>query len=221
MRLNVMIAVLAAVVLAVFAVLYFVIAGGSNDGLENGLSVEEQSPRIEQKSDEATQQTAADASAPAGEKETPAFEESTASEESDAPSSDSESAGAAQPDAPQAALQDPFTVELQDALTEFKELTQRFVELHPGPRATDIAALMNEVADSVAEYNEELQDQNLERGERAARLAARLSETAQRLQPEVDAVTDAMDPGEEEAYDQFFENNKPRKLFALLGLPLQ
>ncbi len=80
---------------------------------------------------------------------------------------------------------------------------------------------MNEVADSVAEYNEELQDQNLERGERAARLAARLSETAQRLQPEVDAVTDAMDPGEEEAYDQFLENNKPRKLFALLGLPLQ
>ena len=58
MRLNVIFAVLAVVILAAFAVLYFVIAGGSGDEPENGLSVEDQSPSIEQKSAEEPTQTA-------------------------------------------------------------------------------------------------------------------------------------------------------------------
>lgn len=146
MRLNIMLAVLAAVVLTAFAVLYFVMSGGV--------------PR------------------------------------------------------------DPFTVELQDAVAEFKDLTQRFVELHPNPRAERVAALMNEVVDSVAEYNEKLEGQNLERGARASMLAAHLNRTTEKLQPQVDAVTNEMAPEEEMAYYQFFDNNKPRKLFALLGLPV-
>ena len=52
-------------------------------------------------------------------------------------------------------------------------------------------------------------------------LAARLDATTQALQPQVNAVMDEMDPEEEKAYDDFLENNKPRKLFALLGLPVQ
>ncbi len=221
MRLNIMLAVLAAVVLTAFAVLYFVIAGGSNDGAENGLAVEDQSPRIEQKADDAPEQTADEAPTPEAEEETPVSDESVNDSESAAPSDDSESAGAAQPDAPQADAPDPFTLELQDAVSEFKEMTQRFVDSYPGPGAADIAALMNEVVDSVAEYNEELQGQNLERAERAAKLAARLNETSNRLSPQVNAIMAEMDPEEKEAYDQFFENNQPRKLFTLLGLPLQ
>ena len=64
MRLNVLLAVLAAAVLAVFAVLYFVMIGGSGDEAENGLSIEEQTPRIEQKPDETPTQTAIETPAP-------------------------------------------------------------------------------------------------------------------------------------------------------------
>ena len=155
---------------------------------ERGLTVEDQSPIFKQKSAETPKQTAEETSAPERQEETRVFEDSIASEESADPSDGSESVGATQPDALQSAPQDPFTVELQEGVREFKEVYQRLVELHPGPRATYIAALHNEVVDSMAEYNEELQDQNLERAERAARLAARLLETSQRLEPQYTAM---------------------------------
>ena len=100
MRLNIMLAVLAAVVLIAFAVLYFVMIGGSGDEAENGLTIEEQSPRIERKSDEAPEQTADEIPAPAPQEETPVPDETASAEESSPSSDDSESAVSTQPDAP-------------------------------------------------------------------------------------------------------------------------
>ena len=211
---KIVLAAAAALLIALLGAYLWIEYGGGSDDSDRGLTVEEQSPRIEQNSGGASDQTADEISAPAPQKETSVSDEFAAAE-SAVSSDDSGSAGATQPDAPQAAPQDPFTVELQDALAEFKELIQRFVELHPGPGTTEVAALANEVVDSVAEYNEELQDQNLELGERAARLAERLDETAEQLSPQASE--------EQEAYKrffEFFENNPPRKLFALLRVPL-
>ncbi|MDE0021643.1 MAG: sigma-70 family RNA polymerase sigma factor [Candidatus Poribacteria bacterium] len=185
---------------------------------EPRLTAEEQSPIVKQKSAETPKQTAEETSAPERQEEMRVFGDSIASEESAARSDGSESVGTTQPDALQAAPQDLFTVELQEGVSEFKEVYQRLVELHPGPRATYIAALHNEVVDSMMEYNEELQDQNLERAERAARLAARLLETAQRLEPQYTAMLAKIHPEEKKAYAQFIKNNTPRKLFVFLGL---
>ena len=80
MRLNVIFAVLAVVILAAFAVLYFVIAGGSGDESENGLSVEDQSPRIEQNAAETPTQTADETSAPERQEEAPVYEDAEAEE---------------------------------------------------------------------------------------------------------------------------------------------
>ena len=185
MRLNVIFAVLAVVILAAFAVLYFVIAGGSGDEAENGLSVEDQSPRIEQNAAETPEQTADETSAPERQEEAPVYEDAEA-EESAAPSG--ESAGATQPDAPQAAPKDPLTVELQDALEEFTlfadSLQSRFPNSLVSMYITDIAARHS---DKITRYNEQLLSQNLTREERIARLKERSSQiTDQVEEPEFD-----------------------------------
>ena len=215
---KIVLAAASALILALLGGYLWIEYGGSSDDSERGLTVEEQSPIFKQKSAETPKQTAEETSAPERQEETRVFEDSISSEESAAPSDGSESVGAAQPDALQAASQDPFTVELLEGVSEFKEVYQRLVELHPGPRAAYIAALHNELVDSMVEYNEELQDQNLERAERAARLAARLIETSQRLEPPYTAMLAKIHPEEKKAYAQFMKNNTPRKLFVFLGL---
>ena len=222
---KIVLGVASALILALLGGYLWIEYGGSPDDSARGLTVEEprltaeeQSPIVKQKSAETPKQTAEETSAPERQEEMRVFGDSIASEESAARSDGSESVGTTQPDALQAAPQDLFTVELQEGVSEFKEVYQRLVELHPGPRATYIAALHNEVVDSMMEYNEELQDQNLERAERAARLAVRLLETAQRLEPQYTAMLAKIHPEEKKAYAQFIKNNTPRKLFVFLGL---
>ncbi len=162
MRFNIIFAVLAAVILAAFVVLYFVIAGGSGDVLENGLSVEDQSPRIEQNAAEEPTQTIDETSAPERQEEAPVLENAEAEES--AASDDSESAGATQPDAPQAAPQDPFTVELLDALEEFTQFADSLRSRFPNnPMSVFVADVVGRLSDELTRYDKQLLSQNLTR----------------------------------------------------------
>ena len=210
MRLNIIFAVLAAAVLAAFVVLYFVIAGGSGDEAENGLSVEDQSPRIEQSVAEEPTQTADETSAPERQEEAPVYEDAEAEES--AASDDSESAGATQPDAPQAGPQDPFTVELLDALEEFTQfansLRSRFPNNPVSMYMTDMAARHS---DELTRYNEQLLSQNLTKEERIAKLKARSFQIAEQVgEPEHDENDPAIATAMEEI--------ERLKLVTLLGL---
>ncbi len=218
MRFNIIFAVLAAVILAAFVVLYFVIAGGSGDMLENGLSVEDQSPRIEQNAAEEPTQTADETSAPERQEEAPVLENAEA-EESAAPSGDSESAGATQPDAPQAAPQDPFTVELLDALEEFTQFADSLRSRFPNnPMNVFVADVVGRLSDELTRYNEQLLSQNLTREERIAKLKERAEQiTDQADEPEFDIDDPALAASMEEM-GRYWEANRPRKLMTLLGL---
>ena len=217
MRLNVIFAVLAAVILAAFVVLYFVIAGGSGDEAENGLSVEDQSPRIEQNAAEEPTQTADETSAPERQEEAPVYEDAEA-EESAAPSD--ESAGATQSDAPQAAPQDPFTVELLDALEEFTQFANSLRSRFPNnPMSVYIADIAGRLSDELTRYDEQLQSQNLTREERIVKLKARAEQITDQAAEE--PTFDVNDPALAESMMEvgsYVEANTPRKLMRLLGL---
>ncbi len=218
MRLNVIFAVLAVVILAAFAVLYFVIAGGSGDEPENGLSVEDQSPRIEQSAAETPTQTAAETSAPERQEEAPVYEGAEA-EESAAPSG--ESAGATQPDAPQAAPQDPFTVELQEGVDEMNDIVQRMLDRFPNSKFAEVLAdFLTEFGTMLMRYDAELSRQSLTREERIAKLKQRADEFGERFEGEMESMMAGFDPMSEdvEAVSQFFNSNEPKKLTQLLGL---
>ena len=216
MRFNIIFAVLAAVILAAFVVLYFVIAGGSGDALENGLSVEDQSPRIEQNAAEEPTQTADETSAPERQEEAPVLEKAEA-EESAAPSD--ESAGATQPDAPQAAPQDPFTVELLDALEEFTQFADSLRSRFPNnPMSVFVVDVVGRLSDELTRYDKQLLSQNLTREERIAKLKARAEQiTDQAGEPEFDMDDPALAASMEEM-GRYMEANMPRKLMTLLGL---
>ncbi len=218
MRLNVILAVLAAAVLAAFVVLYFVMTGDSNGGAENGISVEEQSPIIEQKPAEEPTQTADETSAPTRQEETPVFEES-ASEESTASSDDTESAGAAQPDAPQAAPKDPLTLELQDALEEFAEFADTLRSRFPNnPMSMFVANVVARLSDELTRYDEQLLSQNLTREERIAKLKERAEQISNQVEePDFDLDDPALAASMEEL-ESWGEANMPTKLTTLLGL---
>ena len=212
MRLNVILAVLAVVVLAAFAVLYFIIAGGSGDEPENGLSVEEQSPSIEQKSAETPEQTVDETSAPESQEEVPVPENAEA-EESAAPSSESESAGATQPEAPQAAPQDPFTVELLDALEEFAQFADSLQSRFPNnPMIIDLVDTAARLSDELTRYNEQLLSQNVTKEERIAKLKALSFQIAGN--PDGDPEFDENNP----ALETVREEMERLKLITLLGL---
>ena len=218
MRLNVIFAVLAVVILAAFAVLYFVIAGGSGDEAENGLSVEDQSPRIEQNAAETPTQTADETSAPERQEEAPVYEDAEA-EESAAPSG--ESAGATQPDAPQAAPQDPFTLELQEGVDEMNDIVQRMLDRFPNSKLAEISAdLFSDLGSTLMRYDAELSRQSLTREERIAKLKQRAEEVGKRFEEEMESMMAGFDPMSEdvEAVSQFLESNEPKKLTQLLGL---
>ena len=218
MRLNVIFAVLAAVILAAFAVLYFVIAGGSGDEAENGLSVEDQSPRIEQNAAETPEQTADETSAPERQEEAPVYEDAEA-EESAAPSG--ESAGATQPDAPQAAPQDPFTLELQEGVDELNDIVQRMLDRFPNSKLAEIFAdLFSDLGSTLMRYDAELSRQSLTKEERIAKLKQRAEEVGKRFEEEMGSMMAGFDPMDEdaEAVSQFLESNEPKKLTQLLGL---
>lgn len=218
MRLSIIFAVLAVVILAAFAVLYFVIAGGSGDAPENGLSVEDQSPRIEQKSAEESTQTDDETSAPERQEEAPVYEDAT---EETAPSDDSESAGATQPDAPQAAPQDPFTVELQEGVDEMNDIVQRMLDRFPNSKYAEVLAdFVTEFGSMLMRYDAELSRQSLTREERIAKLKQRSDEFGERFEGEMESTMAGFDPMSEdvEAVSQFFNSNVPKKLTQLLGL---
>ncbi len=216
MRLNIILAVLAAAVLAAFVVLYFVIAGGSGDDAENGLSVEDQSPRIEQSVAEEPTQTADETSAPERQEEAPILKNAEA-EESAAPSG--ESAGATQSDAPQAAPQDPFTVELQDAVSEFDSFWRGLADNFPNSRAAQAAAdIMSNITADLARYDAQLSGQGLERDKRAAMLRQRFEQELAKVSNEVESMVTTNE--EEQALDQYVAANMPRKLITLLGLDI-
>ena len=218
MRLNVIFAVLAVVILAAFAVLYFVIAGGSGDEAENSLSVEDQSPRIEQNAAEEPTQTADETSAPERQEEAPVYEDAEAEESAD-PSG--ESAGATQPDAPQAAPQDPFTLELQEGVDELNDIVQRMLDRFPNSKLAEIFAdLFSDLGSTLMRYDAELSRQSLTREERIAKLKQRAEEVGKRFEEEMGSMMAGFDPMDEdaEAVSQFLESNEPKKLTQLLGL---
>ena len=217
MRFNIIFAVLAAVILAAFAVLYFVIAGGSGDVLENGLSVEDQSPRIEQNAAEEPTQAADETSAPERQEEAPVLENAEAEES--AASDDSESAGATQPDAPQAAPQDPFTVELLEALEEFTQFADSMRSRFPNnPMSVFVVDVVGRLSDELTRYDEQLLSQNLTREKRIAKLKERAEQiTDQADEPEFDIDDPALAASMEEM-GRYMEANMPRKLMTLLGL---
>ena len=225
MRLNVLLAVLAAAVLAVFVVLYFVMSGGSGDEAENGLTIEEQTPRIEQKSEETPKETADETSAPAGQEESPVSDDAEA-EESAASSDESESAGSTQPDAPQAASQDPFTVELQDAVSEFDSFWRGLADNFPNSKAAQAAAdAMSNIAADLVRYDAQLSSQSLGRDERAAMLRQRFEQENSKISIEIEGIIEKHGDllietasEEEQALDQYVEANMPKKLITLLSL---
>ena len=212
MRLNIIFAVLAVVILAAFAVLYFVIAGGSGDEPENGLSVEDQSPSIEQKSAETPEQTDDETAAPQSQEEPP-VPENVEAEESAAPSGESENAGATQPDAPQAAPQDPFTVELLDALEEFTQFADSLQSRFPNnPIIIDLVDTAARLSDELTRYNEQLLSQNVTKEERIAKLKALSFQIAEN--PDGDPELDENNP----ALETVREEMERLKLITLLGL---
>ncbi|MDE0022499.1 MAG: hypothetical protein OXT69_14110 [Candidatus Poribacteria bacterium] len=218
MRLSIIFAVLAAVILAAFVVLYFVIAGGSGDELENGLSVEDQSPRIEQSVAEEPTQTADETSAPERQEEAPILENAEA-EESASPSDDSVSAGATQSDASQAGPQDPFTVELLEALEEFTQFADSLRSRFPNnPMSVFVVDVVGRLSDELTRYDEQLLSQNLTREKRIAKLKERAEQiTDQADEPEFDIDDPALAASMEEM-GRYMEANMPRKLMTLLGL---
>ena len=224
MRLNVLLAVLAAAVLAVFVVLYFVMVGGSGGEAENGLSIEDQSPRIEQKSDAASEQTV-ETPEPKRQEEAPVSDDDEA-EESAASSDESESAGSTQPDAPQAASQDPFTVELQDAVSEFDSFWRGLADNFPNSKAAQAAAdAMSNIAADLVRYDAQLSSQSLGRDERAAMLRQRFEQENSKISIEIEGIIEKHGnllietaSEEEQALDQYVEANMPRKLVTLLSL---
>ena len=220
MRLNIIIAVFAAVVLAAFAVLYFVIAGGSGDDAENGLSIEEQSPIIEQKPAEEPTQTADETPEIERQEETPVSEDA---EESAAPSDESESAGATPPEAPQTAAQDPFTVELQEGVDEMNDIVRRMRDRFPNSEFAEILAdFLIDFGSMLMRYDAELSRQSLTREERIAKLKQRAEEFGDQFEGEMQSAMTGLDPtsgaAEAAAVSQFLDSNEPQKLTQLLGL---
>ena len=193
--------------------------GGSPDDSARGLTVEDQSPRIEQKSAETPKQTDDETAAPAQE-ETSASDESAA-EESAVLSDDSESVISTLPDAPQAASQDPLTVELQDALEEYVQFTDYLQSRFPNPLSVNMADVVNRLSDELTRYDKQLLSQNLTREERIAKLKARVEQiTDQAEEPAIDE-SDPAQVASMEAMARYGEANMPRKLIALLGLDWQ
>ena len=203
--------------MAAFVVLYFVIAGGSGYEPENGLSVEDQSPRIEQNAAEEPTQTVHETSAPERQEEAPVLENAEAEES--AASDDSESAGATQPDAPQAGPQDPFTVELLDALEEFTQFADSLRSRFPNnPMSIFVVDVVGRLSDELTRYDEQLLSQNLTREKRIAKLKERAEQiTDQADEPEFDIDDPALAASMEEM-GRYMESNMPRKLMTLLGL---
>ena len=218
MRLNIVLAVLAAAVLSVFVVLYFVIAVGSGGEAENGLSVEDQSPRIEQKPAETPKETAVETSAQESQEEAPVSYDAEA-EESSASTDYSESAGSTQPDAPQAAPKDPLTVELEDALKEFAQLADSMRSRFPDhPMAEFVADVVGRLSSELTSYDKQLLRQNLTREKRIAKLKERAEQIAEQAEePDFDTEDPALAASMEEI-ENFFEANMPRKLVTLLSL---
>ena len=208
-----------ALILALLGGYLWIEYGGSSDDSEPGLTVEEQSPRIEQQSADMPKQTDDETAAPAPQEETSASNESAA-EEFAAPSDDSENVVSTQLDAPQAAPQDPFTLELQEGIAELNELADQFVQQFPGSITADLADILVTIGEDLIEYDEELRGEYLAREERAAKLRAFWLES---IHPATDyyneVTTEYLDPEIKNAMDQFFNNSALHKLGALLGLP--
>ena len=215
MRSNTVLAVLAAAVLAVSVVLYFVMVGGSGDEAENGIAVEDQSPRIEQEPDETPTQTAIETSGPESQEEAPVSDNAGA-EESAVSSYDSESAEPTQPDAPQSASKDPFTVELQEGINEMNDIVGKLLDKFPNSKiAENFADFLIDFGSMLVRYDAGLSRQNLTREERIAKLKQRAEEFGERMGSEMEGF----DPtSEDETMEQFLNSNVPIKLTQLLGL---
>ncbi len=176
MRLNVLLAVLAAAVLAAFVVLYFVMAGGSGDEVENGLSIEEQSPPIERQPAETPTRAPDETSAPERQEEAPVSDDAEA-EESPAPS---DSGG--ESDAPEADALDEFAVQLQEAVQELDQLARDLNDKFPGSAfAAAVADMFADLGADLARIDAESRQQNLSRQERIAKLRERFMETGKRF----------------------------------------
>ena len=212
MRLNVLLAVLAAAVLAVFAVLYFVMVGGSGDEAENGLSIEEQTPRIEQKPDETPTQTAIETPAP--ERPEESASPKNPAEETAAPSDNGGESAAT--DAPEADAPDAFAVQLQEAVQELGQLAHDLKDKFSGSDfAAATADMFANLGADLARIDAESRQQNLPRQERIAKLRERYMETGKKF--------DAMerDPNLSDADDEvatYLGGIPTPKIFTLLEM---
>ena len=208
-------------ILALFGAYLWLEYGGSPDEAKPGLTLEEQSPRIESLQTKRTAQ-----------KETPPppeLEEDASPSEDAAQSGPSDDSGGAenlpavQLDAPQVEAQDTFTVELQEAADEYIEFGKGLIEAVPrNPGSHSDLKIYSELFPNLMEYNDELRQQGLSREDRIPKLNARLITFGRKLASETHDSWVGFTQEEAQAlgqqYRDYSRENAPTKLLALFGV---
>lgn len=219
MRLTVIFGVLAAVLLGAFAVLYFVIGGGSDDESENGLTIEQQSPRIERQQ---TEPTAPNETTNRTQEEQPNEAEEEAPQENETAEQGAPEEAPVQPEAPQAERVDPFTAELTEGVDEFLEYGNSLKEKFPNiPFARQVSDQIADAGENMTNYDAQLRGQKLPRADRTAKMKARLTELMREFKPpEIDFEELRRNPDMAQSMRDFGNyaiTNMPTKLFSMLG----
>lgn len=218
MRLNLVLALVAAAVLSAFVVIYFVVSGGSNDASENGLTEEQQSPRVQPRQTEpsAANETTEIAVQDNTQEAVEVVEEETPEDVGEPVEQ------VVQPEAPQAAVPDPFTSELQAGVDEFlefgKNLTEKFPDL---PIALQVGDRIAQAGETLMKLDAELSGQNLPRAERLTKMKARLSESMRQFENyDIDWEELRRNPAMQEEmrdFGNYVFTNMPTKLFRMMG----
>ena len=194
--------------------------GGSPDEAEPGLTLEEQSPRIESLQTKRAAQK--ETPAPLEQEDAPASEDAAQSGPSD-DSGGAENLSDDQPDAPQVEAQDTFTVELQEAADEYIEFGKGLIEAVPrNPGSPTKLKIYSELFPNLMEYNDELRQQGLSREDRIPKLNARLITFGRKLASETHYSWVGFTPEEAQAlgqqYRDYSRENAPTKLLELFGV---
>ena len=218
MRLNVLLIVAAAAVLGVFAALYFMIGRGSGDA-ENGLTIEQQSPRIERQQ---TERAAPTETTNRTQEEQPNEAEEETVQESETAEQGAPEEEPVQPEAPQAERVDPFTAELTAGVEEFLEFGNNLTEKFPNiPFARQVSDQIAEAGENMMNYDAKLRGQNLQRSDRQTKMKARLTELMREFKaPDIDFEELRRNPDMARSMRDFGNyalTNMPTKLFTMLG----
>ena len=190
MRLNVLLAVGAAALLAAFVAAYFFF-GGSDIEPENGLTLEQQSPRVQ-----STQTRSDRQDETPDEVQTPEQTAGEEPQETQTAQPDSNGEAPQRPENAQTQAEDPFTVEFRDAVNEFMEVGDQMVERFPDfPIARAMAGIFKELGEGLLAHEAELAQQGLSREERIAKLKAKANSIGEQTAGNMDSVFGDLDPG--------------------------